>query len=114
MNDKTLGIIGGSGLYELDGLQDKAEIDVDTPYGKPSDVIVTGRLHGVRCAFLPRHGRGHRLAARALRGAPVHHLDPRSLPDAAGSRATLPRGQRRAPLLEFGARLRRGARSLHR
>ncbi|MCC6783413.1 MAG: S-methyl-5'-thioadenosine phosphorylase [Planctomycetes bacterium] len=66
MNDKTLGIIGGSGLYELDGLQDKAEIDVDTPYGKPSDVIVTGRLHGVRCAFLPRHGRGHRLAPNEL------------------------------------------------
>ncbi|MBI5849759.1 MAG: S-methyl-5'-thioadenosine phosphorylase [Planctomycetes bacterium] len=66
MNEKTLGIIGGSGLYDLDGLSDRAEVEVDTPFGRPSDVIVTGRLYGVRCAFLPRHGRGHRLAPHEL------------------------------------------------
>jgi 5'-methylthioadenosine phosphorylase len=60
MSEKTLGVIGGSGLYDLPGLEDREEHDLDTPFGKPSEVIVTGRLRGVRCAFLPRHGRGHR------------------------------------------------------
>jgi len=53
-------VIGGTGLYDIQGLTDKRELDVDTPYGKPSDLIVTGTLEGVRVAFLPRHGRGHR------------------------------------------------------
>ncbi len=66
MTDKTLGIIGGSGLYDLPGLEDRREITLETPFGNPSDAIVTGRLHGVRCAFLPRHGRGHRIAPHEL------------------------------------------------
>jgi 5'-methylthioadenosine phosphorylase len=66
MSDRTLGIIGGSGLYDLPGLVDTAEHRLETPFGRPSDAIVTGRLHGVRCAFLPRHGRGHRLAPHEL------------------------------------------------
>ena len=55
-------VIGGTGLYNVEGLTDIREIDADTPYGKPSDIIVTGTLDGVQVAFLPRHGRGHRIA----------------------------------------------------
>ena len=54
-----IGIIGGSGIYDMDGLEDAAWIDVDSPWGTPSDAILTGRLQGVDMAFLPRHGRGH-------------------------------------------------------
>ncbi|MBR2655541.1 MAG: S-methyl-5'-thioadenosine phosphorylase [Loktanella sp.] len=54
-----LGIIGGSGIYDMDGLQDATWIDVASPWGAPSDAILTGTLHGVKMAFLPRHGRGH-------------------------------------------------------
>src|SRR5246127_5432791 len=57
----ALGIIGGSGLYEIDGLSDVAEIAVDTPYGPPSDVIVKGTLGDTTLLFLPRHARGHRI-----------------------------------------------------
>jgi 5'-methylthioadenosine phosphorylase len=59
---KTMvGVIGGSGLYALEGLQDLHEHEVVTPFGPPSDVIVSGVLHGKQVCFLPRHGRGHRL-----------------------------------------------------
>src|SRR5882672_2157717 len=58
----TIGIIGGTGLYALDGLTNVREIKVDTPYGPPSDVLVTGKLGGAQLVFLPRHGRGHRLS----------------------------------------------------
>jgi len=61
MNDATIGIIGGSGLYQIDGLTDVSERKIDTPYGPPSDAIVLGTLRGQRVAFLPRHGRGHRI-----------------------------------------------------
>jgi 5'-methylthioadenosine phosphorylase len=54
-----VGVIGGTGLYDIEGLTDVAEVNVDTPFGKPSDRIVTGKLSGVGVAFLPRHGRGH-------------------------------------------------------
>ena len=54
-----IGIIGGSGLYQIEGLQDQTWITIDTPWGPPSDQILTGRLNGVAMAFLPRHGRGH-------------------------------------------------------
>lgn len=57
----TVGIIGGSGLYQMDGLTDVEEIDVTTPFGAPSDRIVTGWLGGVRVAFVARHGRHHTL-----------------------------------------------------
>jgi 5'-methylthioadenosine phosphorylase len=56
----NLGIIGGSGLYNMAGLTDVREHDVDTPFGKPSDPVVVGTLAGQRVAFLARHGRGHR------------------------------------------------------
>jgi 5'-methylthioadenosine phosphorylase len=56
-----LGIIGGSGLYDMPGLTELGERAVDTPFGAPSDVIVTGRVEGQALAFLPRHGRGHRI-----------------------------------------------------
>jgi 5'-methylthioadenosine phosphorylase len=57
----AIGVIGGSGLYAMDGLQDVEEVRLTTPYGAPSDVFVVGTLAGRRVAFLPRHGRGHRL-----------------------------------------------------
>lgn len=57
---KTVGVIGGSGLYEIEGLHDVEMIDVDTPYGRPSDRIVSGVLGDTRMLFIPRHGRGHR------------------------------------------------------
>jgi 5'-methylthioadenosine phosphorylase len=62
----TIGFIGGSGIYDLDGLEDRAWVKVRTPWGDPSDEILTGRLHGVRVAFLPRHGRGHPTPPSAL------------------------------------------------
>lgn len=66
MTQKTLGIIGGSGLYDLPGLENRESVSLETPFGKPSCEIVTGTLHGVRMAFLPRHGKGHRLAPSEL------------------------------------------------
>ncbi|MDP5362804.1 MAG: S-methyl-5'-thioadenosine phosphorylase, partial [Paracoccaceae bacterium] len=54
-----IGIIGGSGIYDMDGLENAAWVSVDSPWGQPSDAILTGQLHGVAMAFLPRHGRGH-------------------------------------------------------
>jgi 5'-methylthioadenosine phosphorylase len=66
MSERTLGIIGGSGIYDLPELQDRKEVIVETPFGMPSDALVTGTLHGVRMAFLPRHGRGHRIAPNEL------------------------------------------------
>ena len=57
----TIAVIGGSGLYELEGLSDVEFVEMDTPFGKPSDAIVLGSLNEVPVAFLPRHGRGHRL-----------------------------------------------------
>ncbi len=56
-----IGIIGGSGLYEMQGLAEAREVRVPTPFGDPSDALVTGRLEGHRVAFLARHGRGHRI-----------------------------------------------------
>src|SRR5499425_2732877 len=57
----SLGVIGGSGLYSMSGLTDTREIRVKTPFGEPSDVVVSGTLEGKRVAFLARHGRGHRI-----------------------------------------------------
>jgi 5'-methylthioadenosine phosphorylase len=56
-----VGIIGGSGLYEIEGFTDVREVTADTPFGPPSDRLVVGRLEGRSVAFLPRHARGHRL-----------------------------------------------------
>lgn len=62
MSDISLGVIGGSGLYEMQELEDVQRIDLDTPFGAPSDAFVVGTLAGRRVAFLPRHGVGHRLS----------------------------------------------------
>jgi 5'-methylthioadenosine phosphorylase len=57
--EPVIGLIGGSGLYDIDGLEDREWRKVETPWGEPSDLLLFGRLAGVRCVFLPRHGRGH-------------------------------------------------------
>ena len=57
--ETVIGVIGGSGLYEIPGLEEATWQQVDSPWGAPSDAILTGRLDGIRLAFLPRHGRGH-------------------------------------------------------
>jgi len=62
MPQAKIGVIGGSGLYKIEGLTHIEEVDLDTPFGKPSAPITVGRLEGVRLAFLPRHGRGHRIS----------------------------------------------------
>jgi 5'-methylthioadenosine phosphorylase len=56
-----IGVIGGSGLYQMEGLEEVEQIRVETPFGEPSDSFTIGTIEGVRVAFLPRHGRGHRL-----------------------------------------------------
>jgi 5'-methylthioadenosine phosphorylase len=66
MSEPTLGVIGGSGLYELEGLADVERRRVPTPFGDPSDELVIGRLGGTRLVFLPRHGRGHRILPTEL------------------------------------------------
>ena len=60
MTNAMIGVIGGSGLYAIDGLHDEKWVSVETPWGDPSDQILTGRVGGAPVAFLPRHGRGHR------------------------------------------------------
>ena len=62
----SIGIIGGSGLYDLEGFEDREEISVETPFGPPSDKFVTGTLAGRRVFFLPRHGKGHRILPTEL------------------------------------------------
>ncbi|MBY0583371.1 MAG: S-methyl-5'-thioadenosine phosphorylase, partial [Sphingomonas sp.] len=67
MNGKwTIGIIGGSGLYAIDGLVDAEWRTVDTPWGPPSDQLLFGSLGDVQLVFLPRHGRGHRVSPSEL------------------------------------------------
>lgn len=60
MGRKSIGVIGGSGLYEMPGLRKIREVSVKTPFGRPSDTLIKGTLDGVELTFLPRHGRGHR------------------------------------------------------
>jgi 5'-methylthioadenosine phosphorylase len=66
MATAQIGIIGGSGLYQMEELKDVEEVRVETPFGDPSDAFITGTLEGVRVAFLPRHGRGHRFTPTEL------------------------------------------------
>ncbi|MFN4095344.1 MAG: S-methyl-5'-thioadenosine phosphorylase [Sphingomonas sp.] len=66
MSGWHIGIIGGSGLYDVAGIEDGAWVEVDSPWGEPSDAIFTGRLGDVRVSFLPRHGRGHRISPSEL------------------------------------------------
>lgn len=66
MENIDIGVIGGSGLYDMAGLEEKNEIRIKTPYGEPSDAYITGKIHGKRVAFLPRHGRGHTILPSEL------------------------------------------------
>ena len=61
MANAKIGVIGGSGLYQIEGLRDEEWVTVETPWGAPSDQILTGRIGEAEVAFLPRHGRGHRI-----------------------------------------------------
>ena len=62
MSEHVIGVIGGSGLYEIDGLTDVEELALSTPFGAPSDAFIKGVLDGTQMVFLPRHGRGHRFS----------------------------------------------------
>ncbi len=66
MSQAKIGVIGGSGLYQMESLAEVEEVRVSTPFGDPSDAFIVGSLNGVRVAFLPRHGRGHRLLPTEL------------------------------------------------
>jgi 5'-methylthioadenosine phosphorylase len=66
MTEKMVGVIGGSGLYEMEGLEDVQTVSLKTPFGNPSDSFVVGRLEEVKVAFLPRHGKGHRIQPSSL------------------------------------------------
>jgi 5'-methylthioadenosine phosphorylase len=66
MPEAKIGIIGGSGLYKMDGMTEVEKVKVRTPFGEPSDAIILGNLEGVRVAFLPRHGEGHRISPSEL------------------------------------------------
>jgi len=64
--EAKIGVIGGSGLYQIEGLAEVEEVRVKTPFGEPSDAITLGSLEGMRVAFLPRHGKGHRISPTEL------------------------------------------------
>ena len=66
MVQASIGVIGGSGLYQIEGLTDVEQVEGSTPFGEPSDVITVGTLHSARVAFLPRHGKGHRISPAEL------------------------------------------------
>lgn len=66
MEAVKIGIIGGSGIYDIEEVKKVTLIDMDTPFGKPSDKIIVGSLEGVKFAFLPRHGRGHKISPSEL------------------------------------------------
>src|SRR6187200_2591163 len=66
MNEPAIGIIGGSGLYHIEGFSNLAEHQIETPFGAPSDSIVGGTMSGRTVYFLPRHGRGHRILPHEL------------------------------------------------
>ena len=66
MEQADIGIIGGTGLYQMEGFTDVREVPVETPFGPPSDSLMVGLLEGRRVAFLPRHGRGHRILPHEL------------------------------------------------
>jgi len=66
MSERMVGVIGGSGLYEMEGLEEVREVSLTTPFGDPSDSFILGRLEGTKVAFLPRHGKGHRISPSSL------------------------------------------------
>ncbi|MGI9088988.1 MAG: S-methyl-5'-thioadenosine phosphorylase [Chthoniobacterales bacterium] len=65
-NSPAIGIIGGSGLYQMEGVEEPHEQRIETPFGPPSDALIGGTMHGRQIYFLPRHGRGHRLLPHEL------------------------------------------------
>ena len=67
MTDVKIGIIGGSGLYQMSALTNVREVSVETPFGKPSDNLIVGDLSGTQVAFLARHGRHHHLTPSIYR-----------------------------------------------
>ena len=69
MSEVIVGVIGGSGLYEIEGIENVREVVLETPFGAPSDAYIVGELEGATCVFLPRHGRG---AARVCACAQCH------------------------------------------
>jgi len=66
MPEQVVGVIGGSGLYELEGLEGVQTVSLKTPFGDPSDSYVVGHLEGIKMVFLPRHGRGHRIQPSSI------------------------------------------------
>lgn len=66
MSNWTIGIIGGSGLYAIDAIEDAQWIPIESPWGQPSDEVLCGKIGHVRIRFLPRHGRGHRIAPSTI------------------------------------------------
>lgn len=66
MGEQMIGIIGGSGLYNIEGIRDVKSVSIDTPFGKPSDSFTVGTLEGRKVAFLPRHGKGHTILPSEL------------------------------------------------
>ena len=69
-----LGVLGGSGLYDLDGLSEPRTEEVSTPYGAPSAPIASGRIGSVRLLFLPRHGRGHRYSPSEINAGAAYEF----------------------------------------
>ena len=68
MTDWVLGVIGGTGLYDIEGLEDRRSERISTPWGEPSEEVTFGQIGGVQLAFLPRHGRGHRITPTHING----------------------------------------------
>jgi 5'-methylthioadenosine phosphorylase len=66
VSEAKIGIIGGSGLYKMEGMTEVREMKISTPFGEPSDAIILGNLEGTKVAFLPRHGKGHRISPSEL------------------------------------------------
>jgi 5'-methylthioadenosine phosphorylase len=74
MEKAKIGIIGGSGLYDMPGLMDRTEVAVETPFGSPSDNFIIGTLSGTRVAFLPRHGRAIASCLETTFGANIYSM----------------------------------------
>ena len=68
MSEWVLGVIGGTGLYDIEGMEDRRSERIHTPWGEPSDELTFGRIGGVQLVFLPRHGRGHRITPTHING----------------------------------------------
>ncbi len=92
-NRPLVGVIGGSGIYDIDGLVDTRWVEIGSPFGAPSDALLFGALDGQPLVFLPRHGRGHRLlpGARPSRSEPTAEIEITSVTPARFSASMLAR-----------------------